>query len=141
MSAVNTEKKTTMKKATTTVGSAPAFKAKAAPAKSATGPAVTTALPKAAVTPATTTKVPATTVTVRTDVGFGNLLYIRGDGPGLSWDQGVPMECASSDTWTWTSKAVNRPFAYKVLINDERWSSGDDLVASVGTETSVAPAF
>jgi hypothetical protein len=130
-----------MKKATTTEGSAPATKAKAAPAKRATSIAVTTAKPKAAAAPATTTRVPATTVTVRTDVGFGNLLYIRGDGPGLSWDQGVLMECASSDTWTWTSKAATRPFAYKVLINDERWSSGDDFVASVGTENSVAPAF
>lgn len=131
-----------MKKATTTEGSAPAPKAKAAPAKRASGNAVTTtARPKAAAAPAAVTRVPATTVTVRTDVGFGNMLYIRGDGPGLSWDQGVPMECASSDTWTWTSAAATRPFAYKVLINDERWSSGDDFVATVGTDNSVTPAF
>jgi hypothetical protein len=130
-----------MKKATTSAGTAPAPNAKTAPATRASGTAVTTAVPKAAATPATATKVKSTTVSVRTDVGFGNLLFIRGDGPGLSWDQGVPMECASSDTWTWTSKTVTRPFAYKVLINDERWSSGDDFVASVGTENSVAPAF
>jgi hypothetical protein len=130
-----------MKKATTTEGSAPASKAKAAPAKRAASVAVTTAKPRAAAASTTSTRVPATSVTVRSDVGFGNLLYIRGDGPGLSWDQGVPMECASSDTWTWSSTAATRPFAYKVLINDERWSSGDDFVASVGTENSVTPAF
>jgi hypothetical protein len=130
-----------MKKATTTAVTAPAPKAKAAPAKRATGPAVIPAMPRATAAPATATKVPATVVSARTDVGFGNLLFIRGDAPGLSWDQGVPMECASSDTWTWTSKTASRPFAYKVLINDERWSSGDDFVASVGTENSVAPAF
>lgn len=24
------------------------------------------------------------------DVGFGNTLYIRGEGPGLSWEKGIP---------------------------------------------------
>jgi hypothetical protein len=132
-----------MKKATTTEGSASAT-TKAAPAKRATSPVVKTTRPKATPAPVTatnTSRVPATVVSARIDVGFGNRLYIRGDGPGLSWDQGVPMECASSDTWTWTSAAASRPFAFKVLINDERWSNGDDFVASVGTENPVSPAF
>lgn len=87
-----------------------------------------------------TTRVPPTTVTAKIDVGFGNQLYIRGDGPGLSWDRGALMECASSDSWTWTTTAA-RPFAFKVLINDERWSNGDDFIASVGAENTVTPQF
>jgi len=124
-----------MKKATTTAGSAPASKPKAAAAKRATGTAVKAAKPKAAASAS-----PSTSVTARIDVGFGNLLYIRGDGPGLSWDRGALMECESSDSWTWATPA-SRPFAFKVLINDERWSNGDDFIASVGTENSVTPEF
>ena len=128
-----------MKKATTTAGSAPASKPKAAPAKRASGITAKAVKPKAAASePAT--KVPTTSVTARIDVGFGNLLYIRGDGPGLSWDRGALMECESSDSWTWTTSA-SRPFAFKVLINDERWSNGDDFIASVGTENAVTPEF
>lgn len=127
-----------MKKATTTVGTAPASKTKAAAAKRAPESAVKTAKPKAAAS--VSTKSSETTVAARIDVGFGNLLYIRGDGPGLSWDRGALMECASSDSWTWNA-TTNRPFAFKVLINDERWSNGDDFIASVGTENVVSPEF
>ena len=85
--------------------------------------------------------VSTTAILARIDVGFGNLLYIRGEGPRLSWDRGVPMECASSDTWTWSTTAAPKPFAYKVVINDEQWSVGDDYIASVGVGNSVWPAF
>src|SRR5262245_18623488 len=40
-----------------------------------------------------------TTITARYDVGFGNSLFIRGEGPGLSWDQGITMECLGNDLW------------------------------------------
>src|SRR3954466_1312984 len=34
---------------------------------------------------------PVTTIQAKVDVGFGNTLTIRGQGQGLSWDQGQPM--------------------------------------------------
>lgn len=132
-----------MKKATNTEAPSAEKPAKKAPAKRASTSSATTPKKTAEPTPAAPAPAPIvqTTVVATTDVGFGNLLYIRGDGPGLSWDCGVPMECASSDTWTWATKAASRPFAYKVLVNDERWSLGDDYVAAVGVENTVAPAF
>jgi len=130
-----------MKKATTT--EAPSAKtAKKAPAKAA--PASTPA-PKPAKKAAEKKPVPATAgltvVVARVDVGFGNLLFIRGEGPGLSWDRGVPLDCVASDQWTWSTGAASRPFAYKVLINDERWSAGDDFVAEVGVENTISPVI
>jgi hypothetical protein len=130
-----------MKKATTSEASL-SFETKA-PAKRA--PASSARKPKkTAETPVAVQAAPAASVTAviaRINVGFGNLLYLRGEGPGLSWERGVPMDCASSDLWTWSTAAATRPFAYKVLINDERWSIGDDYVASVGVENTVEPAF
>ncbi|MDI1319435.1 MAG: hypothetical protein PSW75_04465, partial [bacterium] len=32
-------------------------------------------------------------------IGIGNKLFIRGDGPGLSWDKGVPMQFVSIGKW------------------------------------------
>ena len=49
------------------------------------------------------------------DVGFGNLLYIRGDAPGLSWKTGVPMDCAGAESWSISMSDVNSSFEYKVL--------------------------
>jgi len=114
-------------------------KAAVAAAKASPGNFAPAAKKPAASTPVST--VSTTAILARIDVGFGNLLYIRGEGPGLSWDRGAPMECASSDTWTWSTTAALRPFAYKVIINDEQWSVGDDYIASVGVGNTVWPAF
>lgn len=130
-----------MKKATTT--EAPSAKpANKAPAKAAPAP---TPVPKPAKKATVKKPVPATAgltaVLARVDVGFGNLLFIRGEGPGLGWDQGVPMDCVASDHWTWSTASATRPFAYKVLINDERWSTGDDFVAEIGVENAISPVI
>lgn len=129
-----------MKKATTTEAPSAKPAAKKAPAKAAPAP---TPAPKPAKKAAVKKPVPATAgltvVVARVDVGFGNLLFIRGEGPGLSWDRGLPMDCVASDQWTWSTAAASRPFAYKVLINDERWSAGEDYVAEVGVENTISP--
>jgi hypothetical protein len=130
-----------MKKATIT--EAPSAKpASKAPAKAAPAP---TPAPKQAKKAAVKKPVPATAgltvIVARADVGFGNLLFIRGEGPGMSWDRGVPMDCVASDQWTWSTAAASRPFAYKVLLNDEQWSAGEDFVAEVGVENTVSPVI
>jgi len=124
---------------TAPVTSSRVTKAAVAAARASSGSFAPAAKKPSAPAPAST--VSTTAILARIDVGFGNLLYIRGEGPGLSWDRGVPMECASSDTWTWSTTAASRPFAYKVVINDEQWSVGDDYIASVGVGNTVWPTF
>jgi hypothetical protein len=124
---------------TTLVTSPRVTKAAAAAARASPGN-FAPAAKKPVVSPTAST-VSTTAILARIDVGFGSLLYIRGEGPGLSWDRGAPMECASSDTWTWSTTAASRPFAYKVVINDEKWSIGDDYIASVGVGNTVWPVF
>jgi hypothetical protein len=142
----NSKRQDIMKKATKTAApeKAPVVKkapaAKKTPAKRATTPAVPAPTKSPAETPAPV-PVPATGVVAGVDVGFGNQLFIRGEGPGLSWEQGVLMECVSSDSWTWSTKSASRPFAYKVLVNDEQWALGDDFIAEVGVQNTISPAF
>jgi hypothetical protein len=82
-----------------------------------------------------------TVVEAIVDVGFGNLLYIRGDAPGLSWETGVPMDCTGTESWSISMSDVNSSFEYKVLINDIHWESGSNNIASAGSTTSTNPSF
>jgi hypothetical protein len=95
----------------------------AAPAKS---PIVTAAAP--------------ITIEAKIDVGFGNNLFVRGQGEGLSWDRGIPLENVDSKTWRLTVPAKDK-VQFKLLINDAVWCKGEDLVAAPGKKVEVTPAF
>ncbi len=97
----------------------------------------TTPTPAAKVVPA----VVVTTISANIDVGFGNALYLRGEGPGLSWDKGVRMECVADDRWSLALGESARPFVFKFLINDETWSAGPDFTVSAGTTVTLTPTF
>jgi hypothetical protein len=81
-----------------------------------------------------------TTIDVKIDVGFGNAVYLRGQGSGLTWEHGVPLNCVDGRTWRW-SQTVASPITFKVLINDKVWSAGNDLVVTPGQKLEVAPCF
>jgi hypothetical protein len=81
------------------------------------------------------------TISAKFDVGFGNALFIRGGGAGLSWDRGTPLENVSADLWTIVIPGVERPFGFKFAINDEIWSAGQDYVASPGDTLTLTPSF
>jgi hypothetical protein len=82
-----------------------------------------------------------TTVEARVDVGYGNSLFIRGQGGGLSWDKGSPLECRNATTWLWSSGAAKDRIVFKLLLNDQVWAKGDDLVVEAGEKIEVAPGF
>ncbi len=80
------------------------------------------------------------TIEAKIDVGFGNSLYMRGEGLGLSWTQGVPLTCVDGKTWQWTGEAASQ-LKFKLLLNDQVWSQGEDLVATPGQKLEISPAF
>jgi hypothetical protein len=121
-------KKTAVKKATAKPAAiAPLAAAKPVAAK----PAV-----KAAPASIATTKVVA-----EIDVGFGNTLYIRGEGPGLSWEKGIPLDCIADTQWSLSLSEASRPVVFKFLINDLTWSAGEDYVVQPGGSVELTPAF
>ncbi len=116
----------------------------AAPVKTPPAPAVTVAT-KMPVTVAPAKKqiaaaVAAITIEAKIDVGFGNKLFVRGQGAGLSWDHGIPLECVDSKTWRLTVPATDN-LQFKLLINDSEWAKGEDVVAAPGKRVQVIPAF
>lgn len=82
-----------------------------------------------------------TTIVAQIDVGFGNTLFVRGDGPGLSWEKGVSLDCVADDKWTISLGETAKPIVFKFLINDQTWCAGDDFIAQPGTTVTVSPTF
>ncbi len=82
----------------------------------------------------------ATTIEAKIDVGFGNTVYLRGQGPGLSWERGVPCECVNGNTWRWTAQAAEK-LTFKLILNDSVWARGTDLVVGPGEKVELVPAF
>ena len=115
-----------------------------APAKAAPKPvkAVKAAVkPTAAPAKKKTGEPPVTFISAQIDIGFGNLLFVRGSGPGLSWDRGLPMDCVGTGLWTVSIKNAAQPVTFKVLVNDLSWSSGDDFVVAPGQSVTITPSF
>ncbi len=82
-----------------------------------------------------------TTIAARIDVGFGNALFLRGSGPGLDWEKGLPMQCLDGDLWTADVPSDDKPILFKFLVNDEVWSTGPDYVVDPGAQLEVKPSF
>jgi hypothetical protein len=117
------------------------------PAKKAAAPAKKTVVVAKKTTAPTKKKAashsepPATFISAKTDIGFGNHLYIRGEGPGLNWEHGLAMDCVGADLWTTTVKNAAAPVVFKLLVNDLSWSTGNDFVAEPGQSLTVNPTF
>ena len=126
-------KKTTKKISPAKAASAAKPAVKAAPAKKTTAPTKKK--------PAVTTEPPVTFITAKIDIGFGNQLFLRGTGPGLSWDHGLVMDCVGTGLWTIGVKHATAPVTFKVLVNDLSWSAGEDYVVEPGQSITITPSF
>lgn len=109
---------------------------KKAPAKKA--PAKKAAVKKAAPKKAPESK---TVITAKIDIGFGNTLHLRGSGPSLSWDGGMPMNCVADGEWSITLIGATSPVVFKFLVNDLSWSAGEDFVVEPGSTVVIEPTF
>lgn len=139
-----------MKKTTKTTQSktpAPAKKA-VKPAPKAVAKAVVKKAPvkktvskNAAKTAAPIKKAVGAKITAQVNIGFGNALYLRGEGQGLSWETGVPMDCIADDLWSLTVTRSAQPLVFKFLVNDEVWSAGEDYVLTANQTGTFTPTF
>lgn len=86
------------------------------------------------------TRTVPTTIEAHIDVGFGNQLFVRGEGAGLSWEHGVPLKNLDAATWSWTVQA-NDKLTFKLLLNDSIWAQGADITAAPGQKVEITPSF
>jgi hypothetical protein len=83
----------------------------------------------------------STRVLIKYNVGFKNNLYIRGHGPGLTWDRGVLLKNVGPDEWVWEPSTPIANCEFKVLINDEKYEQGENHRISGGKLFQYTPKF
>ena len=90
---------------------------------------------------ASTKKTSKTRIVAQVDVGFGNTLFIRGEGAGLSWEKGMPLANVSDAEWGFDIAKASGSITFKFLINDEVWAEGGNLTISAGDQSIHTPKF
>lgn len=117
---------------------AAAAKAVKAPAKKTASVTITVPAKKKT---AARAEPPVTFISAQIDIGFGNHLALRGEGPGLSWDDGIVMDCVGHNLWTAAIPKASKPVTFKVLVNDLSWNTGADYVVAPGKSVTIHPTF
>lgn len=74
-------------------------------------------------------------------IGIGNKLYIRGVGPGLSEDRGVPLEFVEIGKFRWIADDASRPVKGRILLNDEIPARSGTFVIKPGEHLEISPEF
>jgi endonuclease/exonuclease/phosphatase family metal-dependent hydrolase len=83
-----------------------------------------------------------TRITAHVDVGWGHHLAVRGDTAPLSWEQGWPAWPAADGRWVLVLTELPKGmFEYKVLIDDENWQAGDNVLGEAGADNETTPEF
>ena len=131
-------KKPTTKKAVKKVAAKTATKKVVAKKVAKKAPTKKAAAPKAKIS---SKQVVKTSIIARVDVGFGNQLYIRGAGAGLSWEKGLPLENVSAYEWAFATTKAKSDVTFKFLINDELWAEGDNIIVAKGATSISSPVF
>ncbi|AOS43864.1 hypothetical protein Verru16b_00922 [Lacunisphaera limnophila] len=83
----------------------------------------------------------ATRLLVTAYIGIGNKLYLRGEGPGLSWDKGVPMQFVSIGKWGWASHDATGPVKCKLYKNDDTAALSGEVTLEPGQHVEVTALF
>ena len=70
-------------------------------------------------------------------------MFLRGAQYPLKWDSGRQMLNIASDVWIYEIERYDKgeTFEFKPLINDTRWSSGDNFTGVGGDTIDIYPTF
>ena len=82
-----------------------------------------------------------TSVIANVMIGIGNKPYLRGEGPGLSWDEGVPMNFIEIGKWAWSPSRKNASLTIQVYRNDEDPDTSGKFEVKAGEKFELTPKF
>jgi hypothetical protein len=94
------------------------------------------AAPAPAAAPEPASGATGTALIVNLMIGIGNKPFVRGTGPGLSRDKGVPMSFLGIGRWQWISPDPEAPATVEVWKNDQS-PMGEALHLSGGEPVEV----
>jgi hypothetical protein len=73
--------------------------------------------------------------------GIGNKVHVRGEGPGLSWDEGVPMSFLEIGKWGWSPPDKSTPIVVQLYKNDEEPDGNGKVELEPGEKVEITPSF
>jgi len=82
-----------------------------------------------------------TTVVANVMIGIGNKPFLRGEGPGLNWDEGVSMNFVEIGKWAWSPPRKNAPLIVQVYRNDQDPDKGGKIEVKPGQKLEITPDF
>ncbi len=84
----------------------------------------------------------ATRLLVTAYVGIGNRLFLRGVGPGLRPDKGVPLQFISIGKWRWETADATAPVKLRLYKNDQlECSTVGELTLEPGRQAEITASF
>ena len=83
----------------------------------------------------------ATAVVAKVKIGIGNKPFLRGEGPGLSWEEGVPMNFVEIGKWAWSPSDKDAPLVVQVYRNDEDPDPTGKHEIEPGQKLELSPDF
>ncbi len=82
-----------------------------------------------------------TSIFVTAMIGLGSKPYIRGTGPGLSAESGIPMEHVAVGKWCWRAPDSTLPAKISIWKDDRIRAGGEDIELRPGSATEVTLVF
>jgi len=73
--------------------------------------------------------------------GIGNKVHLRGEGPGLSWDKGVPMSFLEIGKWGWSPSDKSTSIVVQLYKNDEEPDGNGKVELEPGEKVEITPSF
>src|ERR1700674_1762311 len=80
-------------------------------------------------------------IQARAELGRDHALYIRGRGAGLSWQKGAPLVHVDPITWIWSHHRIKEKITFQLLLDDQIWAKGENLLLEPGRKMEVTPDF
>ena len=74
-------------------------------------------------------------------IGIGNKPYLRGEGPGLNWDEGVPMNFIEIGKWAWSPSRKNASLTVQLYRNDNDPDQTGKIEVKAGEKIEITPSF
>ena len=82
-----------------------------------------------------------TSVVANVMIGIGNKPYLRGEGPGLNWDEGVPMNFIEIGKWAWSPSRKNASLTVQLYRNDNDPDQSGKIEVKAGEKIEITPNF
>jgi hypothetical protein len=82
-----------------------------------------------------------TLIVARVALGAANSLFIRGEGGGLSWNEGQRLGRVAPDTWIWLGTDVKTRIVFQLLLDDTIWARGERFTMKPGERQEIEPDF